>query len=285
MPLGGQFVGSVASQAGINSKMSEAMSDLALKGERQRKEKAIQEKLAYEDELKEKENIEKQNRIRESYLNHYEKPEQSTGADFTPVMSYNGIERLRKARLRELKEERSKKGDKSKVNCGDGEVEEIFETNFLEIVTKTKFVIVHFYKREFEKCTIVTKLLKKLSKTHLETKFCSINSDKTPFFVEKLNVRVLPNICCFIDGKKIDQILGFDFMLSLTDGDEEPDLTKLKKSDFENEKKMFKALERRFGICGVIKMDKSFYTSPTIVDDESDYDSAKKEESSDDEEW
>lgn len=44
----------------------------------------------------------------------------------------------------------------------------------------------------------------------MHTKFVYINAEKSPFFVGKLKVRVLPTIVSFIDGVAADRIMGFD---------------------------------------------------------------------------
>lgn len=38
----------------------------------------------------------------------------------------------------------------------------------------------------------------------------SINAEKCPFFVAKLQIQVLPTIVCFMDGIAIDRIVGFE---------------------------------------------------------------------------
>lgn len=52
------------------------------------------------------------------------------------------------------------------------------------------------------------KHLKSLAQKHVETKFVKINAEKTPFFVEKLSIRVLPSVVIFADGKSIDTLVG-----------------------------------------------------------------------------
>ena len=44
---------------------------------------------------------------------------------------------------------------------------------------------------------------------HPETLFVKIDAEKTPFFTTKLNVRVLPTVILFNDGKAINRIIGF----------------------------------------------------------------------------
>ena len=84
------------------------------------------------------------------------------------------------------------------------------EGEFLDYVTKLKFTIVHFYHREFKRCDIMHHHLKILSQQFPQTQFLYINSEKTPFFVEKLAIRSLPTLCIFIDGVMKDKVLGFD---------------------------------------------------------------------------
>ena len=97
--------------------------------------------------------------------------------------------------------------DKAK---GHGEYREIIETEFLEHVTKSARVVCHFYHRDFERCKIVDMHLKKISATHLETRFIKIDAEKAPFFVCKLLIKVLPTIVCFLDGVATDRVVGFD---------------------------------------------------------------------------
>eukprot|EP00826_Nyctotherus_ovalis_P058154 TRINITY_DN7976_c0_g1_i8.p1 TRINITY_DN7976_c0_g1~~TRINITY_DN7976_c0_g1_i8.p1 ORF type:complete len:231 (+),score=79.19 TRINITY_DN7976_c0_g1_i8:153-845(+) len=93
---------------------------------------------------------------------------------------------------------------------GHGEYNEIDESEFLSAVTKSKNVVCHFYHREFERCKIVDEHLKKICIEHIEAKFIKINAEKAPFFVGKLQIKVLPTIVCFIDGIAVDRVVGFE---------------------------------------------------------------------------
>lgn len=77
-------------------------------------------------------------------------------------------------------------------------------------VVCTENTVLHFYHNNFERCKIVDKHLTLLAKQHFETKFCKINAEKTPFFVQKLQIKVLPTIVCFRDGIAVDRVVGFD---------------------------------------------------------------------------
>lgn len=71
---------------------------------------------------------------------------------------------------------------------GHGQYQEIVESEFLPTVTKSKFSVVHFYHKDFERCKIVDMHLREISKQHVEAKFVTLNAEKTPFFVQKLQV-------------------------------------------------------------------------------------------------
>ena len=104
---------------------------------------------------------------------------------------------------------------------GHGKYDEITEEEFLPTVTKIKFVVVHFYHKDFERCKIFDMHLKNISMKHLEAKFVSINAEKCPFFIAKLQIQVLPTIICFMDGVAADRIVGFE---ELGGKDEFPEL-------------------------------------------------------------
>ena len=90
-----------------------------------------------------------------------------------------------------------------------GNYTEIIETEFLDTMLKNEKVVCHFYHKDFERCKIIDKHLTIISREHRETLFVKINAEKTPFFTEKLNVRVLPTIILFVKGKGIHRFIGF----------------------------------------------------------------------------
>ena len=71
---------------------------------------------------------------------------------------------------------------------GHGQYTEILESEFLPNVTQSKFCVVHFYHPDFERCKIVDHHLKIISAQHPEAKFMTMNAEKAPFFVQKLQV-------------------------------------------------------------------------------------------------
>lgn len=54
--------------------------------------------------------------------------------------------------------------------------------------------------------------LRNIARAHPEAKFIFLNAEKSPFFIQKLQVQVLPTIICFADGVAVDRIVGFEDM-------------------------------------------------------------------------
>ncbi|DAZ92637.1 TPA: hypothetical protein N0F65_003450 [Lagenidium giganteum] len=130
------------------------------------------------------------------------------------------LERLREARMRQLKQAYQEK--QQLLSKGHGEYREIGQDEFLKEVTSSPLVLVHFYHRDFERCKIMDMHMDRLARRHIECKFLKINAEKAPFFVEKLVVRVLPTVICFKDGIAFpERVLGFEGLTAATDEEEE----------------------------------------------------------------
>eukprot|EP00002_Diphylleia_rotans_P033343 TRINITY_DN707_c0_g1_i2.p1 TRINITY_DN707_c0_g1~~TRINITY_DN707_c0_g1_i2.p1 ORF type:complete len:153 (+),score=37.63 TRINITY_DN707_c0_g1_i2:66-524(+) len=93
---------------------------------------------------------------------------------------------------------------------GHGEYREIVSDQFLPEVTAANWVVCHFFKDDFNRCKILDRHLKELAAKHIKTKFLKISAPDAPFFVAKLNVKVLPTLCFFIGGVCVDRIVGFE---------------------------------------------------------------------------
>lgn len=52
--------------------------------------------------------------------------------------------------------------------------------------------------------------MQRIAPMHPETRFIYLNAEKSPFFIQKLQIQVLPCIVCFIDGVAVDRIVGFE---------------------------------------------------------------------------
>ena len=65
---------------------------------------------------------------------------------------------------------------------GHGEYQELSEEKeFFEASKKSENMICHFYREGFERCRIVDKHFEILCRKHIETKFCKLNAEKSPF--------------------------------------------------------------------------------------------------------
>jgi hypothetical protein len=77
-------------------------------------------------------------------------------------------------RLAALRQEAERRA--AAARAGYGSYSEISEGEFLEAVTKTENVVVHFYHRDFERCKIVDKHMEGLAKKYLDTRFLKLSA-------------------------------------------------------------------------------------------------------------
>lgn len=128
--------------------------------------------------------------------------------DIDDLLDDPDLEQLHEDRLAKLKAEREKRQQMS--HKGHGELSDITEGEFLEVVTKTQRVVCHFFHKDFERCKIMDKHLKLLAPKYFSTRFCRISAPDAPFFVAKLQVQMLPCVIFFVDGVAVDRVVGFD---------------------------------------------------------------------------
>jgi hypothetical protein len=128
--------------------------------------------------------------------------------DFFDDDSEKIMRNLKEQRLAQMKEEYEEK--QSNRTKGHGTYMEIVESEFLPIVTKTRFVTVAFFHKDFERCKIVDMHMQKIARDHEECRFVKMDAEKAPFFIQKLQIQMLPTIIMFIDGIAADRITGFD---------------------------------------------------------------------------
>jgi thiol-disulfide isomerase/thioredoxin len=122
------------------------------------------------------------------------------------------LEAFRQKRLAELKRDHQQTAEhKAK---GHGQVRIISQDEFLPECTSSKFVVVHFFHKEFARCQIMSHHLKRIAPGHLQCKFVEIDAERAPFFVVKLKVQTLPTLIVFKDGQAIDRLVGFEELSS-----------------------------------------------------------------------
>eukprot|EP00581_Thalassiosira_minuscula_P032303 CAMPEP_0183763326 /NCGR_PEP_ID=MMETSP0739-20130205/9628_1 /TAXON_ID=385413 /ORGANISM="Thalassiosira miniscula, Strain CCMP1093" /LENGTH=343 /DNA_ID=CAMNT_0026001725 /DNA_START=816 /DNA_END=1847 /DNA_ORIENTATION=- len=116
---------------------------------------------------------------------------------------------LRQARIAQLKHEQSKRAEH--LSLGHGSVRTIGQDDFLpECTGSSKYVVVHFFHDDFERCKIMDFHLNIIAPVHLGAKFLRIDAAKAPFFVAKLRIKTLPALIVFENGKEIGRLTGFE---------------------------------------------------------------------------
>ncbi|KAA8572633.1 hypothetical protein EYC84_003233 [Monilinia fructicola] len=130
------------------------------------------------------------------------------------------IDAFREQRLQQLHSEYTRA--KSQKTQGFGTYTEIKEEKALmDLTTEVKYAVVHFSKDDFARCGVMDTHLtvrtpipprktKNPSPKHTDTRFLKIDVENAPFLVTKLNVKILPCVLVFIDGRSVDRIVGFE---------------------------------------------------------------------------
>ncbi|KAJ7228538.1 thioredoxin-like protein [Mycena pura] len=70
--------------------------------------------------------------------------------------------------------------------------------------------VVHFYHSNFKRCEIMDKHLAKLAPKYFNTRFFRVFVENVPWLVEKLGIKVLPCVICFVDGVTKHRLTGFE---------------------------------------------------------------------------
>ena len=119
------------------------------------------------------------------------------------------IEAIRARRMAEIRAAQMRQAEHRAL--GHGELRTIAQDDFLpECTGSSEWVAVHFFHDEFERCKIMDHHLKLVAPMHMSCKFLRIDAEKAPFFVAKLQIRTLPALLVFQNGKAVDRLTGFD---------------------------------------------------------------------------
>ncbi|UKK01651.2 hypothetical protein MACK_002469 [Theileria orientalis] len=109
-------------------------------------------------------------------------------------------------RLRNIYEKRREYLDK-----GAGNLEIVTEEKELINITKDNpRVICHFYEEGFERCNLLDRLLTSLASRFLDTKFVKIKATNSPFFTDRIGIKVLPTLLTLIEGNIAKIYVGFE---------------------------------------------------------------------------
>jgi hypothetical protein len=120
------------------------------------------------------------------------------------------LDGIRQRRIQEMRQMASQKAQH--LANGHGQYRTIAQDEFLPecASTSSEYVAVHFFHREFQRCEIMDHHLKIIAQQHTTCKFVRMDAEKAPFFVTKLNIKTLPTVLVFRDGKTTDRLIGFE---------------------------------------------------------------------------
>ncbi|KAG7096827.1 hypothetical protein E1B28_004236 [Marasmius oreades] len=84
------------------------------------------------------------------------------------------------------------------------------EKEVVRITAHEPRVVIHFYHTNFKRCEIMDKHLAKLAPIYFNTRFSRVFVENVPWLVERLSIKVLPCVVCFVKGVTKDRLVGFD---------------------------------------------------------------------------
>lgn len=94
------------------------------------------------------------------------------------------MKKFKEQRMDDMKAEYEEK-QMNKI-MGNGTYSEITETEFLPLVTKSKYVAVAFFHKDFQRCKIIDMHLERICREHEECRFVRLDAERSPFFIAKL---------------------------------------------------------------------------------------------------
>ena len=84
------------------------------------------------------------------------------------------------------------------------------EKKLMLMTTSTNSMVIHFAHKDFKRCRIMDQHMEILAKTYLYTRFVRVYVENVPFLVDRMDIKVLPCVISFIEGKGVDRLLGFE---------------------------------------------------------------------------
>ncbi|HLD10768.1 MAG TPA: thioredoxin [Candidatus Nanoarchaeia archaeon] len=86
---------------------------------------------------------------------------------------------------------------------------DINEINFKEEIKSKKVVIVDFWAKWCQPCNALSPILEEISNELEEIKFCKIDIDENKKLANEHNIKSIPCMIIFKEGKEINRIIGF----------------------------------------------------------------------------
>ena len=124
-------------------------------------------------------------------------------------MDDNEMNRIKEMRIDQLRREMSTLQQMHTTQHGQYTTM-MDDKDLLEVTTKEKLCVVHFFHKDFRRCQIVDRHLGELAQKHFKTRFVRVDAENVPFLVTKLQIQVLPCIIMFVDSVSVDRVVGFE---------------------------------------------------------------------------
>ncbi|EKM80150.1 hypothetical protein AGABI1DRAFT_113355 [Agaricus bisporus var. burnettii JB137-S8] len=121
--------------------------------------------------------------------------------DDNPAVREQGIGVIKREleRMKELRE--SHHGTYSEITD---------EKEVIRISSREKRCVIHFYHSNFKRCEIMDRHLARLAPKYFHTRFIRVFVENIPWLVERLSIKILPCVICFVDGVSADRLIGFE---------------------------------------------------------------------------
>ncbi|KAF8195758.1 GTPase inhibitor [Mycena galopus ATCC 62051] len=138
-----------------------------------------------------------------------EEDDEALFAELEEEIENDNNEAMREYGIQLLKEQMNQLNEMKQNQHGQySEIKD--EKEVVRVTAREKKCVVHFYHSNFKRCEIMDKHLAKLAPKYFDTRFFRVFVEDVPWLVERLGVKVLPCVICFVDGVSKDRLIGFE---------------------------------------------------------------------------
>ncbi|KAF5388225.1 hypothetical protein D9615_000516 [Tricholomella constricta] len=117
--------------------------------------------------------------------------------DSNAALREQGLDVLRREMERMQEMKRNEHGNYTEISD---------EKEVVRVSANEPRCVVHFYHTKFKRCEIMDKHLGILAKKYFSTRFSRVFVENVPWLVERLGIKVLPCVICFVDGVSKDRL-------------------------------------------------------------------------------
>ncbi|MFW9893091.1 MAG: thioredoxin domain-containing protein [Candidatus Thorarchaeota archaeon] len=126
------------------------------------------------------------------------------------MLNDDELEEIRRRKMQILME-RAKQAEQPKAlePMANGIVNELYDSTFWQIISKTKFAIVDFYGAWCSPCKALAPIFRELAKDYADkVYFARIDIDRNRRVTTQFGVQSVPMVIAFKDGKPIGKLPG-----------------------------------------------------------------------------